>query len=287
MKKIILVAGLVAGGVALSGTAFANHWLLYLPAILAGSGGSTEPPTTTETNNWLLFLPAILAGGQGGTEPPVVTDTSLNDTGITATVGSTGKEDANYGRDADSDTNNDDDGHKGFSFTKLDTDGNVLPDQTQTYATNSWACVQDNVTGLVWEVKTDDEGLHDRDYKYTWYNSDPAVNGGSVGTESENFDTESYVANVNSAGLCGKTSGWRLPNVKELLSIVSYSGDHAESIDTGYFPNVQAAKYWTGTHQHFSDGSPVAWAVTFGLGQLQINNYKSVARYVRLVWAAD
>ncbi|MGB5685682.1 MAG: hypothetical protein WBM35_07720, partial [Candidatus Electrothrix sp.] len=116
MKKIILMAGLVAGGVALSATAFANNWLLYLPAIIAGSGGSTEPPVTTESNKWLLFLPAILAGSQGGTEPPVVVTGALNDTGIvggsTGTCDASSKEDCNYGRDK---TDNDSsDGHAGF-----------------------------------------------------------------------------------------------------------------------------------------------------------------------------
>src|SRR5690554_415962 len=57
-------------------------------------------------------------------------------------------QDAVYGRDA---THNDDsDGHAGFSFTKLDANGDALADQTQDYATNPWACVKDNVTGLIW-----------------------------------------------------------------------------------------------------------------------------------------
>ena len=234
MKKIILLAGLVAGGVALSGTAFANHWLLYLPAILAGSGGKSEPPTTTETNNWLLFLPAILAGNQGGgTEPPVVTDTGLNDTGITATVGSTGKEDADYGRDADAETNNDNDGHAGFSFTQINS-----------------TCVLDNITGLAWEVKTtgDSTASSDKEKKYDW---------AGATTYAESFTG------------CGTTyTSCRLPTVNELLSIVSFGASAAPFIDTGYFPNTYAGTYLTGTEvaNASSSESTQVWGVDFGQG---------------------
>ncbi|MCI5124827.1 MAG: hypothetical protein D3925_10195 [Candidatus Electrothrix sp. AR5] len=117
------MTGLVAGGVALSVTAFANNWLLYLPAILNGSNGGTETPVTESSNKWLLFLPAILTGSKGGTTAIIG---GGNDTGITATVGSTGAEDANHGRDADPATNSDTDGHAGFSFTKLAVNGNEL-----------------------------------------------------------------------------------------------------------------------------------------------------------------
>lgn len=64
--------------------------------------------------------------------------------------------------------NDDSDGHAGFSFTKLDANGNEL----LANATD-WSCVKDNVTGLIWEVKqggngtVGDEGLHDADDTYT------------------------------------------------------------------------------------------------------------------------
>lgn len=73
-------------------------------------------------------------------------------------------QDVDYGRDK---TNNDIDGHAGFNFTKIDSSGNVLP----VVAAN-WSAVLDNVTGLMWENKTDDGGLHDKDNLYTWYDPD-------------------------------------------------------------------------------------------------------------------
>ncbi len=79
-------------------------------------------------------------------------------------------QDAEYGRDA---THNDNsDGHAGFSFTKLDANGNTLPTTAL-----SWSCVKDNVTGLIWEVKTDDSGLQDMGNIYSWYNPDNNANG--------------------------------------------------------------------------------------------------------------
>jgi len=41
------------------------------------------------------------------------------------------------------------------SYTKLDASGNDLPDSA-----TSWVMVRDNMTGLIWEVKTDDGSIH-------------------------------------------------------------------------------------------------------------------------------
>ncbi|MDU9048045.1 MAG: DUF1566 domain-containing protein [Candidatus Electrothrix sp. Rat3] len=255
MKKIILLAGLVAGGVAFSATAFANNWLLYLPAILAGSGGgTTTPPVTTESNKWLLFLPAILAGSQGG-QPPVVTGTSLNDTGIIATVGSTGEDDASYGRDSDPATNINDDGHAGFSFTKLAANGTELAADAL-----SWACVKDNVTGLVWEAKATVEGTTDQK---TW---------AEATGEAALFSG------------CGAYSTCRLPTVKELFGLVSYNAS-SKPIDSTFFPNNVTWAYWTGTPVANDQGvAPVrAWVVNFVVPYLDSVNTVDNPFYVRAV----
>lgn len=113
------------------------------------------------------MMPPILAGEQQGTGN-VIDWLPLNDTGITwggeyptgNNSGCTGvaidAQDCSSGRDATH--NNDSDGDAGFSYTKLDSKGDPLSDQSVTYASTPWACVQDNVTGLIWEVKTDDGG---------------------------------------------------------------------------------------------------------------------------------
>jgi hypothetical protein len=43
------------------------------------------------------------------------------------------------------------------------------------------------------------------------------------------------------------TSGWRLPTVKELLSIADLESPTAPAIDTVAFPGTQANYYWTST----------------------------------------
>ena len=214
----------------------------------------------------------------------------LNDTGITRCANETDNDlncaqegfpgqDAEYGRDA---THNDDtDGHAGFSFTKLDANGNALP-----ASATEWSCVKDNVTGLIWEVKTDDGGLRDKDNTYTWYNSDSNTNGGNAGTENGgtcpdagNCDTEKYVASVNAAGLCGYND-WRMPIKEELRSIVNY-GAYNPAIETAYFPNTVGSYYWTASP--YASYYGYAWIVNFdsGYASYDVNKYNDL--YARLV----
>ena len=74
------------------------------------------------------------------------------------------------------------------SYTKLDASGNDLPDDEA-----SWVLVRDNVTGRIWEVKTDDGSEHDKDNTYTWYDSNPETNGGNAGTPGDGTDTEDFI----------------------------------------------------------------------------------------------
>ena len=124
-------------------------------------------------------------------------------------------------------------------------------------------CVRDNVTGLIWEVKTDDGGLRDKDWTYTWYNG---TTGTPDGTDNCNpntrCDTDKFVADVNTAGLCGATD-WRLPTRRELLSIV-HLGAQNPAIDANYFPNTVGNWYWTS--DVYAPNPAVAWIVDFGDG---------------------
>ncbi|MCK9532835.1 MAG: DUF1566 domain-containing protein [Gammaproteobacteria bacterium] len=198
-------------------------------------------------------------------------------------------QDAHFGRDANPLTNDDADGKAGFSFTKLDSSGDPLADQTAAYATTPWSCVLDNVTGLMWEVKTDDNGLHDKDWTYTWYNSDSATNGGNAGTanggacvDDSNCDSEKYVAAVNVAGLCG-FNDWRVPTQEELHSIADL-GSVSPAIDTGFFPNTVSTWHWSSSPHASAAGS--AWLVSFMDG---LDNFfsKGSIQHVRLVRAGQ
>jgi hypothetical protein len=211
-----------------------------------------------------------------------ITVAALNDTDIT-TCGNEIKwglacpvagypgQDGQSGRDVTS--NNNADGHAGFSFTKISSKGAVLP-----ASATSWNCVKDNVTGLVWEVKTDNGGLHDKDWSYKWYEPDGTKNGGiagfaagkgfSCGKTSE-CDTYAYVKAVNAAGWCG-AKDWRMPTVDELFSIASLNRINP-SIDIQYFPNTLSTVsntvsmvYWSSSSFATGDG---AWGVDFNFGR--------------------
>lgn len=207
-------------------------------------------------------------------------------------------QDAVYGRDDTDDSSGD--GYKGFDFTKLGINGNALVIQNQAWSNggleslgSTWSCVQDEVTGLVWEVKTDKttSDFRDKDWTYTWYNSASGENGGNAGFQdtlgvagSENCfistrcDTSQYVTDVNNAMLCG-ANNWRLPTREELKTL-RHLGTSSPAIETDYFPNTDSSDYWTATSR--ASGSASAWVVGFANGS-DAYAAKTTAKNVRLV----
>lgn len=153
------------------------------------------------------------------------------------------RQDAETGRDAQTGLSKADEdslASAGFDFTKLDSDGTPLP----ANATN-WDCVRDNVTGLIWEIKTNG-GLRNVSWTYTWCNTNASTNGGSAGTcdtangvgsdncfDNARCDTEKYVEDVKTLALCGYTD-WRMPTVGELRGILDFSNFGAGA-DPAYF----------------------------------------------------
>lgn len=72
---------------------------------------------------------------------------------------------------------------------------------------------------------------------------------------------------------------WRLPNIKELKSIVEQAC-YLPAINDIIFPNTQSNNYWSSSPYAFNYDR--AWVVYFGNGSGRSVS-KSVGRYVRLV----
>ena len=186
-------------------------------------------------------------------------------------------------------------GAAGFDYTKVANDGSDLAASALLgNKTSEWACTRDNITGLLWEVKTFASvapQLRDRSWTYTWYNSNASTNGGNAGTPSSlvagggtclnagRCDSEKFVTDVNSATLCGFTD-WRLPSRRELLTLV-HAGSAAPMIDSSYFPNTQSEFFWSSTPS--ADTSLGVWSVNFQYGSTTANpsSYTSRVRLVR------
>lgn len=141
------------------------------------------------------------------------------------------------------------------SYTKLDAKGNNLAGNAR-----SWSMVRDNVTGLIWEVKTNDGSIHDRGRTYTWNN------------------TTKFIAALNMETF-GGFSDWRLPSMKELSALVNIEKFNP-AIDTGFFPYTVSSYYWSSTTHADLTGN--SWYVNFGYGNVNYK-YRSNSYYVRAV----
>ena len=216
--------------------------------------------------------------------------TKLNDTGITnrqcyqlnsdsltsctsaAAKALNPAQDGMVGRDVTASNNSD--GHLGFNFTKLSSTGAALPATAK-----SWDCVKDNATGLIWENKTHDGGLHDGNNTYTHYSAD-------YGSEylGRASDASGFIAAVNQQGWCG-SKAWRLPTAAELRGIVDYSVAYpGPTIDTAFFSNTPSNAFWSSSPNVGTDS--YAWGVSFDSGYVDYNS-RNYAFPVRLVRASQ
>jgi len=130
-------------------------------------------------------------------------------------------------------------------------DGNVIYND-MSFTDNGNDTLTDNVTGLLWQKTAD---VNSR----TW--DDAAI----------------YCAGLN---LGGHDTGWRLPDLVELDSIMDLSVDAGAAINP-VFAGTAPAGYWTSTED--PDDSANTWVLDFGTTEDGILP-KSGANYVRCVW---
>lgn len=105
--------------------------------------------------------------------------------------------------------------------------------------------VLDRATGLMWAADGNAAGCNNGN-TITWANAIPYANGLTFATFSD----------------------WRIPNIKELLSLADYSQCHP-AIDPIIFPNTALNYYWSSTTLG-EEPTAYAWAVQFDFALTEI-----------------
>jgi uncharacterized repeat protein (TIGR01451 family) len=149
-------------------------------------------------------------------------------------------------------------------YTKIANNGSELPPTAQL-GTNptDWACTKDNNTGRIWEVKTDNGGLRDKDWRYSWYEPDASKNRGFLGVPNEDpstceyseCDTYAFTNAVNAQGLCG-ANDWRMPTKNELYEL-------STKINPTFNGNLYIDAYFPNTNEWFWSSSIFVSSYTY------------------------
>ncbi len=173
-----------------------------------------------------------------------------------------------------------------IGYSKIANDGSLIAISIALGSnTTAWACTRDNVTGLIWEVKTDDGGVRDKNNLYSWYESISSgvtgyLNYGSC-SGGISCDTNGYVQASNVRKLCGFTN-WRLPTKTELMSLININ--QVPNINPTYFPNTVNSWFWSSTLA--ADNAANVDVVSFYDGT-RTWYYKYNVGYIRLVRTAQ
>lgn len=243
-------AGTAAVGDVLTGKSFTSAAGLGATGTMPNNGAVTLTPTTSDQ--------AIAAGYHDGTgkcagDADLVAGnikSGVNLFGVTGTVSAGGLQ--KTGQTICYNT-------AGSVITCAGTghDGELQKGAARSFTDNGDGTVTDNLTGLMWEKQSDDGTIHDKDNTYTWDNT-----------------FASKVATLNSTVFAGHND-WRVPNVVELLSLVSYGTLNPSTF--GAFNTSCAASCtvltcsctrsdytWSSSTNQFN--STFAWYVNFNSG---------------------
>jgi len=137
-------------------------------------------------------------------------------------------------------------------------DGDIQAGAALAYVDNGDGTVTDKNTGLMWEKKSDDTTIHDKDTPFTW---------------ADAFAT--FIATLNTSPCFAGHCDWRLPNVKELESIVHFENGRP-AVSAAFANNCVSGctvltcsctsvfNYWSSTT--FANSPSTAWFVSFNDG---------------------
>ncbi len=122
--------------------------------------------------------------------------------------------------------------------------------------------VIDNLTGLLWERKSDDGGVHDKDDSYTW------TAGGALATSADGPAFTTFLSALNTAPCFVGHCDWRLPTRGELETILSegYPCRTNPCIEQDVFGPTNGFAYWSSTT--VADVPWMAWVVSFNDGTI-------------------
>ena len=153
-------------------------------------------------------------------------------------------------------------------------------------------------TGQTTSYRTGDDGYYEagapfryetlHDFSFNWvvvdhhtnlmWPSDADGKGGAYGQKTDWNSAIDYCNNLDFFGY----DDWRLPNVKELQSIIDY-GNINPALDTTYFKNIKslADYYWTSTTNEWFNS--YVWHVDFRYGNVDYLMLKANDNYVLAV----
>jgi hypothetical protein len=142
----------------------------------------------------------------------------------------------------------------------LAQDGSYAPVLTKpsytVYSAGISSVTLDNVSGLMWITNP---------------RTDAAMGGLYIWTAAATAcATKSYAGYTD----------WRLPNVRELMSIADYSKDTGPAVNAAAFPGTRSSTYWSSTT--YMQNATLAWRVTFLDGGVNVD-LKTLGSYVRCV----
>ncbi len=142
---------------------------------------------------------------------------------------------------------------------------------TPRFTDNADGTVTDNLTGLMW--------LKDANCAYT-ISYNPDIWGNGCVTWQHALD---FVAGINSgtySNCQGGHADWRLPNTKELRSLVDYS-KWSPALPAGHpFTNAQADYYWSSTTNTYPAFTDNAWGVRLDIGDVSCHGKTVNCSYV-------